>query len=131
MTFRLLRIKELVPLSETSSMIDSSSRIMSLFHNSSKTCKKRPHSLESSCKTLSRNFLTRLKKISSRSSRRKIWILSTKLLRPSSMVFIRTEDQAKELRIRTWLLLSNKPKTSSTKRLIPTSKSSVRNISPK
>jgi hypothetical protein len=80
---------------------------------------------------LSKKLLTRLKKISMRSLRRKIWILSIELLKLSSMVFIRTEDQAKESRVRTRLLLSSRPKTSSTKRLTPTSRPLARNISNK
>lgn len=131
MTLSPLRTKESVPPSETSSMTDSSSRIQSSSNNSSKTCKKRPHSLESSCKMLSKKLLTRLKKISMRSLRRKIWILSIELRKLSSMVFIRTEDQAKESRVRTRLLLSSRPKTSSTKRLTPTSRPLARNISNK
>lgn len=131
MTLSPLRTKESVPPSETSSMTDSSSRIQSSSNNLSKTCKKRPHSLESSCKMLSKKLLTRLKKISMRSLRRKIWILSIELRKLSSMVFIRTEDQAKESRVRTRLLLSSRPKTSSTKRLTPTSRPLARNISNK
>lgn len=129
MTSRPLRIKVLVPPSEINSMTDSSSRMQSLSKSSSKTCKKRPHSLESLCKMLSKKLLTRLKKISMRILRRKTWILSIESRKPSSKVFIRTEDQAKVLRIRTRLRLSSRPKTSSTKRLIPISRPLVRNSS--